>query len=267
MFDNIFTNWIIILVFFIIVLLPSSPIEQFRNSSSNIKIWCYKELPRPLHEIVSLPYFDLCHDTHNNKGSNFDIVVLTPDTLHKYIVPLDPEIAIIYSKRMRYIQYAILSKYGGLWLPPAALALQSMNEVEFQLRDRGICFFRDTVSGLISDEIIGSSRPNHPLITEEYLNIQRDIYHPHILSGGEDICSGSEKWTLLQKQFEFPEFPITSNTSLILGNEPLSRDIYNNLFLLPSRDFLWRNHSANFLINASRKQISKACSRLTSMIS
>lgn len=117
---------VMILVFVIILLLF---LFLFSSSSIPRKIWTYwdsDELP---------PLITKCIDTWRDKNPNYEINVITDNTLHKYISR--EEIYKIktwrhndcHQKFSDLVRLNILSKYGGIWLDASIVCFESFDWV------------------------------------------------------------------------------------------------------------------------------------------
>ena len=263
MLDFIDSNWIILIVFMIIVVLPVNTLEQFRNTNKSISAWCYVENPPPYLRHDHIPFVKHCLESHKKQGSVFRIQVLTPDNIRDFIHLPHLHHNLSHYQKTKYIQYGILNKYGGLWLPHISYSILPLERIECSLRDKGLVFFRDLDTNTISDDIIGTSYPNHPLITEEFLDIEKKIHSPYKQNRDIDELNESDKWSLIQKKFNFPVFKIRSNVDLVLKNGKIPSDISETYFWIPDYRILWRTHYCNWILQASKNEITKACAKLS----
>ncbi len=91
-------------------------IENFENETKP-KIWCYWET---MNGKTKPAYIDLCYDTltHNCKNC-FDIILLNENKIKKYLPNIDEEIdlsQLSIPHKTDYYRYALLEKYGGIWI-------------------------------------------------------------------------------------------------------------------------------------------------------
>ncbi len=110
--------FIIIFIFIfsiIIYLYNKNKIEKFENNKP--KIWCYWE---NMNGKTKPAYIDLCYDTllHNCKNC-FDIILLNESKIKNYLPEIETEInlsQLSIPHKTDYYRYALLQKYGGIWI-------------------------------------------------------------------------------------------------------------------------------------------------------
>lgn len=92
-------------------------INQFKETFDNQKpkIWCYWETMKGKKKPA---YIDLCYDSllHNCKDC-FDIILLNERNIHTYLPNIDTRISSLsIPHKTDYYRYALLEKYGGIWI-------------------------------------------------------------------------------------------------------------------------------------------------------
>lgn len=259
MFDS---DWLILIAFLVIIFIPASPLEHFRKNNRQTIVWSYIDLPIPYHKERNNTFIELCLQSQRYWGRKFQFKILTPETLPQYIqLPFtNNEGSLLnYNKRIRYIQYALLNQYGGIWIPPYGIALGKLDTIDCALKDKDIVFFTDLEDKSITDQIIGVRHPHHTFITEEFLRITANLYQSF------DSTSDAPDWIRFPTDFDFPVLPITSDINLLLGKNTVTSSIKGSqpLIFIPKNDSLWRNHSCRWLLGATEKQIKQSCKVLS----
>jgi len=122
MFNLLIILIIILLIFYIINTYLKKNIEEFENKSKII--WMYWET---LPGKKKPGYIDLCiNSVKYNCGNCFDVIVLDKEKIFDYL----PEIKDIDFSRLElpqkvdYYRYALLEKYGGVWLDADILVIK-----------------------------------------------------------------------------------------------------------------------------------------------
>jgi hypothetical protein len=104
--------------------------ETFDNQKP--KIWCYWETMKNKKKPA---YIDLCYDSllHNCKDC-FDIILLNEHNIHTYLPHKDIDLSSLsIPHKTDYYRYALLEKYGGIWVDADIIITQCLCPLYKQL--------------------------------------------------------------------------------------------------------------------------------------
>lgn len=123
----ILSNIIILIIFYLINnYLRSIKFEKFNNYNNERIIWMYWET---LPGKKKPGYIDLCiNSVKFNCKKDFNIIILNENLIYKYLPELK-DIDFSHLKlpqKVDYYRYALLEKYGGVWIDADILVLKSI---------------------------------------------------------------------------------------------------------------------------------------------
>ena len=104
--------------------------ETFDNQKP--KIWCYWETMKGKKKPA---YIDLCYDSllHNCKDC-FDIILLNERNIHTYLPNINTRISSLsIPHKTDYYRYALLEKYGGIWIDADIIVTRCLSPLYKQL--------------------------------------------------------------------------------------------------------------------------------------
>ena len=112
--------------------------EPFNNLKvkEKPKIWCYWETMKGKKKPA---YIDLCYDSllHNCKDC-FDIILLNERNIHTYLPNIKKEIdlsSLSIPHKTDYYRYALLEKYGGIWIDADIIVTRCLSPLYKELLD------------------------------------------------------------------------------------------------------------------------------------
>jgi hypothetical protein len=118
---------------------------------------------------VQMPsaFEQLCIDSVRSANKNMEVVVIADCDLDRYLKPDEMAVVVARSNdcidRYNFIKWTILSRHGGLWMPPHVICLRSLDFPSRFFNDNSVIAFgqrRDSMGrGLaIDDCIVGGGR-------------------------------------------------------------------------------------------------------------
>ncbi len=113
----VYTFLFILILLFLFYLYKKYHFEHFESKHQKPKIWCYWET---MNGKTKPAYIDVCYDTlvHNCKNC-FDIILLNESKIKNYLPNIDGDIdlsQLSIPHKTDYYRYALLEKYGGIWV-------------------------------------------------------------------------------------------------------------------------------------------------------
>lgn len=85
-------------------------------------------------------HIKLCFETMQKHFKNYNFVILTPETIKKYLPEMRSDLNnLMIAQKVDYYRVALLSKYGGIWIDADTIVLRNLDEV-FDKLDNGYDF-------------------------------------------------------------------------------------------------------------------------------
>ena len=207
----------------------------------------------------------LCIDTVRRHMPTYNIHVITQKNIPKIIPEHLKNIEACNSFYMtyNYIKYAILNKYGGIWLPSSTIIVKPLRDMINIRRNKLITFSINNTQLVentgLSDNIISCNKNN--LLTEEMLSFLKD----KINSFQNDILFTKEinryfnKLLLNYPHYHSDQEQLEINNSTINNSHLFSNQIsinhINKNIVNINLDDIRNNPKYSFLLHMSRENI------------
>jgi len=207
----------------------------------------------------------LCIDTVYHHMPTYNIHVITQENIPKIIPEHLKNIEACNSFYMtyNYIKYAILNKYGGIWIPSSTIIVNPLRDMINIQRNKLITFSRNNTQLVenkgLSDNIISCNKNN--LLTEEMLtflknkinSFQNDIlFTKEINKCFNTLLLNYPHYHSDQVQLEINNSII--NNSHLFSNQISINHINKNIINL-NLDDIRNNPKYSFLLHMSRENI------------
>ena len=243
--------------------------NNFEKSSVNWLNFGSRNTTEPISDIVNL-----CNESvQKNLDSNkYSIKIINQDNLDTLIPEYKSIIGLSNNKYMKYniIKYAILNKFGGIWIPKDTLILRNIPYDNSIINGKVITYSRNNNNIIdnkgFSDEIISMSPKN--IISEKMLSyIKANV---HTFQNGIQFKNAINKYfnILLSNCSNHKFVDLTANTTCsgkFVSNHMLFSTNFINLYRLSHKSFFPINinhikqfHKYNYIIRMNKEQLIKS---------
>jgi len=190
---------ILILVSFILFVLY----DKYHSKKSSLNIETFQEDNRPKLWVYTdnsnHEYQPKCFDLsiksiYRYCQEEFNIIQLSPDNIYSYLPDLPINTGCLSetesSQQEQIIKTAIMYRYGGLWIPPNIIILQSLLPIISKLEDKEIVLFGCPDKNL---RCFDSSLPDFNVVASRpYINMWNIVYQKLIKDNKKFLNSSFE---------------------------------------------------------------------------
>ena len=227
--------------------------------------------------------------TKLNKSMN-SLYVVTPFNVKKYLpdFPIEMNAESVYPIKFRVdlLASCLLEKYGGLFISPGTVVVQSVDEILYNIKNNyDLITFGGSVRNINScndpynpGNYVIASKPNNPVIIDYRNKMLRNLYDQGYTDKlvGEDLLSYSLRKLKPDKYFHFNcEYTGNVNNmnniislSEYFGYEPIQFKNKDKLiFIILPYDLILYNIEYKWVNNLSEEQFVEANTNITEIIS